>query len=137
LSLIFLDIDHFKKFNDNNGHAAGDEVLRELGEILARHSSRSVHPCRIGGEEFAILCPGHAQGQAGALADEIRAEISEITVISGGVSLPSITASAGIAELCKADNAADIMARADDALYSAKTTGRNRTELWAGDISQD
>lgn len=137
MSLIFLDVDHFKKFNDNNGHAAGDEVLRKLGEILARHSSRTVHPCRIGGEEFAILCPGHASGQARTLTDQIRSEISEITVISGGVSLPTITASAGIAELGKTDNAADIMARADEALYTAKTTGRNRTELWADDISQD
>jgi len=137
LSLIFLDIDHFKKFNDNNGHAAGDEVLRELGEILATHSSRSIHPCRIGGEEFAILCPSHASGEARTLADKIRAEISEITVVSGGVSLPSVTASTGIAELGNTDNAADIMARADKALYTAKTTGRNRTELSAGDMSQD
>ena len=129
MTLIFLDVDHFKKFNDNNGHAAGDEVLRIVGETLAKQSSRSAYPCRIGGEEFAVMCPTQPQEEARALADTIRAEIAEIAVTSGGTALPRVTASAGIAELSGMETAADFMARADQALYSAKENGRNRTEI--------
>jgi len=129
LSLIFLDVDHFKKFNDNNGHAAGDEVLRIVGETLARHSSRTANPCRIGGEEFAVMCPTQPLDRARALADTIRAEIAEISVTSGGVTLPRVTASAGVAQLTGAEGAAEIMTRADKALYSAKEEGRDRSVI--------
>ena len=129
MALIFLDVDHFRKFNDNNGHAAGDEVLRMFGETLAGQSSRAAYPCRIGGEEFAIMCPTQSRHEAATLADAIRAEIARISIPSGGVTLPRVTASAGIAELDGTEAAAELMVRADQALYTAKEKGRNRTEI--------
>ena len=83
-ALVMLDLDHFKAVNDEHGHALGDEILVNLTRMVERNTRQSDQLFRFGGEEFAILCPSHASGEARTLADKIRAEISEITVVSGG-----------------------------------------------------
>ena len=121
LSLIILDLDHFKAVNDTHGHQAGDEVLREVGSALSGACRTMDLPARYGGEEFVVLLPDCEAGPALAAADRLRA------AISARVSALDVTVSAGVATL--PDNAADadrLVAAADDALYDAKRLGRDR-----------
>lgn len=127
LSLISLDVDHFKRFNDNHGHDAGDTVLREMGKLMAEFFQNGKYPCRIGGEEFVVLCPGLDKAAALSLGDEFRASVSGLTLIYGGVTLPSITVSGGVASYPQDGMAViEMLKTADEALYRAKTAGRDR-----------
>jgi diguanylate cyclase (GGDEF)-like protein len=123
LSLVLLDIDHFKQVNDEHGHDAGDEVLRHVGTRLPE-AARPTDLCvRMGGEEFAVLLPGCAPIQAMQIAERLRA------AIAGDAPLP-ITASAGVATLgVHVDAPADLLPAADEALYRAKHAGRDRVEV--------
>jgi diguanylate cyclase (GGDEF)-like protein/PAS domain S-box-containing protein len=136
LSIVYLDVDHFKRFNDENGHAAGDEVLRRVGEVMSKNSSRHAYSSRIGGEEFAILCPSLTGQEAIEIADKVRSAIFSTTIVSGGAVLNPVTASAGVAQYVAPETATDLALRADLALYDAKGKGRNRTELARDQPSQ-
>src|SRR5215212_7393882 len=134
MSLLMLDIDHFKRINDTWGHAAGDEVLKSVGQLL-RDSCRVYDvPGRYGGEEFCIVLPETRLGNTAAVAERIRKRFESTELTCGGESVV-VTASIGIAGMDEpASNEvvshAALIDRADRALYSAKNRGRNRIETW-------
>lgn len=126
LALITIDVDHFKRFNDNHGHDAGDTVLREVGKLMSEFFCVGQYPCRIGGEEFVVLCPGTSAGQAYQMAEDFRASISGLKLVYGASLLPSITVSVGVASHPKdGTGVIDLLKAADEALYRAKSTGRD------------
>ncbi len=125
--LLMLDVDNFKRFNDTYGHEAGDLVLRELGIVL-RQSARSADiTCRYGGEEFLIALIDSCEEDAVVRAEEIRRKISEMVVILGKQPLGNVTASIGMACYPDDNDSIDrLLSNADQALYAAKSAGRNR-----------
>jgi diguanylate cyclase (GGDEF)-like protein len=130
VALLSIDVDHFKKFNDNYGHDAGDMVLRAVGEVLDRSTDGDELACRPGGEEFMVVLPDTDMAEALHRAESIRERIQSIAIRYGEKTLPSISASIGIA-LSPADGTMpqDLMRAADEALYAAKADGRNRAVL--------
>lgn len=128
-SIMMLDLDHFKEINDRHGHAAGDAVLRELGELIAIELRKADYAGRIGGEEFALVLPG-TEGQAAAVfAERLRHKVAEKQINFGDSTL-QLTVSIGVSEMRPADTRPDnSLARADQALYAAKENGRNRVEV--------
>lgn len=129
VAVLMLDLDYFKRINDTYGHAAGDEVLRQVA-MLIRDETRRVDLCsRIGGEEFAILLAGAAPAAARDFAERLRGKIAAAAIIHDGKAI-AVTASIGIAAMRASDEAADsALLRADGALYNAKDSGRNRVRL--------
>ncbi|MCK1358724.1 GGDEF domain-containing protein [Bradyrhizobium sp. 199] len=128
LSLLMLDIDHFKKFNDNFGHGVGDQVLRLMAQVL-RDKVREVDlPARYGGEELIAVLPGADLSAATVIAERVRRAIAEcqITRRSTGETLPSITVSIGAAQFQPGETMNELVERCDRALYLAKRNGRNR-----------
>lgn len=126
LSILMLDIDHFKGINDRYGHAAGDDVLRRLGMALERSIRESDICARYGGEEFAVLLPATTLPDAIALADQLRVNIANTEC--GGI---SVTVSIGVAcdeAVSAGADASNLVSRADTALYAAKAAGRNRVQ---------
>jgi len=131
LSLLMLDIDHFKKVNDQYGHAAGDRVLRAFGALLRERVRYPDVAARVGGEELAVLLPNTGIKGAAMMAERLRHEVEQSSVPSaGGSDAPSslrFTVSVGVAMLERDDASAEQLAkRADEALYRAKYEGRNR-----------
>ncbi len=123
LALIMVDLDHFKRLNDEFGHLLGDEVLRQVCTIFAQNLRKSDITCRYGGEEFVVLMPETADGQAVAAAEKLRRTVESWNF--PGVPRP-VTISAGVATLGRADARDELVQAADRALYAAKHTGRNR-----------
>ncbi|TAN52690.1 MAG: GGDEF domain-containing protein, partial [Betaproteobacteria bacterium] len=132
LAVIMIDIDHFKRFNDNFGHDGGDAVLRSLGNFLKNQVRGSDIACRYGGEEFIlILSPSTAEG-ARLRAEKIRADAEQLSVNHAGRDLGAITLSLGVAVFPDhASEAAATVKAADVALYQAKSGGRNRVVMFA------
>lgn len=128
ISCIMLDVDHFKHFNDQFGHDAGDAVLRVVGEFL-KQSTRDTDAFRYGGEEFLLLMPQMDPEQAGRRAEEIRNGIAKLQVKHGGRDVGSITASVGVATAPDQCAFGGIIQAADAALLRAKESGRNRVEI--------
>jgi len=127
-SLISIDVDHFKKFNDNFGHDAGDIILKGFARVLIDHFRDSDIVCRIGGEEFIVMLPSAPERVAAMRANELLPKVQSMKVRYGNETLPSITVSAGVVEFPTAgDNLEDVLKAADKALYAAKAQGRNRT----------
>lgn len=124
LSLLIMDIDYFKKFNDTHGHQAGDEVLREFGRMLLKTCRDMDLPCRYGGEEFAVVMPSTVAEQAKTAAERIRKAIESMTVKFEGQEL-KVTTSVGLAQFRQGEDQAKLVRRADDALYASKSAGRN------------
>jgi two-component system, cell cycle response regulator len=128
LAVLVLDIDYFKSINDNHGHDAGDDVLREFA-LRIKRSIRGIDlACRFGGEEFVVVMPETDIAVAAMVAERLRRRIAAdpFAINAGGNSIP-VTISIGIAALRGAeDNAASVLKRADQALYRAKRDGRNR-----------
>jgi diguanylate cyclase (GGDEF)-like protein len=126
LSLLMLDVDHFKAINDTHGHAVGDLVLVELA-LTVRSALRAEDLAgRIGGEEFAVLLPDADAALAGAIAERLRASLAAHAVPVDATRTLNFTVSIGVATLGPADaDVATLMARADQALYAAKRAGRN------------
>jgi diguanylate cyclase (GGDEF)-like protein len=125
LSLVLVDVDHFKSINDRHGHAAGDQVLREVATLLGKDVRREECLARFGGDEFALVMP--ETGAAGALvvADRIRSRVERHAFSWSGQGI-EVTISLGVAELGKAgDGAEALVAEADAQLYAAKAAGRN------------
>jgi two-component system cell cycle response regulator len=133
LSLLALDVDHFKSVNDENGHAVGDRVLQEIASRL-KQSIRNIDMiCRIGGEEFVIVLPNTNAEVAAKIADRMCRSISAKPFNVGARSGPlTITVSIGVAAVeGSSDTMESIMRRADEALYCAKREGRNRVNSTA------
>jgi diguanylate cyclase (GGDEF)-like protein len=126
----FIDVDFFKRINDGYGHPAGDAVLRGLGPAIRRALRETDLLGRYGGEELVLLLPGTDLAQAAIVLERLRQEVAamEVPELKG----KSVTVSVGAAQMHDDDfDIADILARADSALYRAKESGRNRVELAA------
>jgi diguanylate cyclase (GGDEF)-like protein len=125
LGLVAADVDHFKRVNDTYGHAAGDEVLRRLAEVLRSGVRTGDVPARYGGEEFVVVLPRADRQGAGVVAERLRSTL-EATEIDLGTTTLRVTASFGVAIAAPEDTPESLFARADAALYRAKGEGRNR-----------
>ncbi len=127
-SLLLLDVDHFKSFNDRFGHTVGDEVLKIVGRCLQENVKGKDTAARYGGEEFAIILPGTASDKAVILADQIRSNVEgkRFRRRTTGETLPTVTISIGVAKFREGEEARAWIERADAALYQAKAEGRNR-----------
>jgi diguanylate cyclase len=128
LSALLIDIDHFKRFNDEFGHGVGDQILRLMATVL-RDGVRDIDlPARYGGEELIVILPNAGLATAATIAERIRRSVAEchITRRSTGEALPGITISLGVAQFQGGESMADLIERCDRALYLAKNTGRNR-----------
>lgn len=134
VSVLSIDVDHFKKFNDNHGHDAGDIVLREVGKCLEAVFRNEDVACRFGGEEFVVILPGAPIEIAVKRAEELREKIEALSVRYLESNLPRITISVGVAAFPAAgDTPEGVLKAADEALYRAKGGGRNRVELDSAD----
>jgi len=128
LSLIIFDIDHFKKYNDANGHPAGNEVLKKIAEILKAEAREVDIVARYGGEEMVIILPETSRKRAAELADRIREKVSSATFAKmESQPLKKVTLSAGVATYpVDAANEESLIKKADSSLYVAKSQGRNQ-----------
>jgi len=132
VSLILMDIDHFKKFNDTYGHQMGDRVL-SLTALILREAVRSIDvPCRYGGEEFAVVLPETDAQNTYSVAERIRkaVEAYDFPSLEGGIL--KVTVSLGIASFPEhGTEKADLIKRSDEAMYWSKESGRNRVTVWS------
>jgi diguanylate cyclase len=130
-SLVMIDIDHFKKVNDTHGHLFGDKVIRALAEVLKANVKGKDAVARLGGEEFGLLLPDTGVDGAKVLAEKIRQtmERGKIRRVDKNESIGGITISLGLALLIQGEDHAQLIDRADKALYASKTGGRNRVSI--------
>ena len=130
LTLLLIDIDHFKRFNDTYGHTLGDDVLRLVGRMLADNTRRDDLAARYGGEEFAIVLPNTDLAVGIAVAEDLRRRIARQRVVdrATGNLVDAVTCSIGVAEYRMAEATDALTDRADQAMYRAKDAGRNRVE---------
>ena len=126
MALIMVDLDHFKKINDTYGHPSGDMVLSKIGGILKKHVRRNDIACRYGGEEFAVILSNVSRENIYAAYDRFREMVSE-HLFEYESNQFHITVSIGIASSNNAESANDLLSQADQALYQANDTGRNKT----------
>jgi diguanylate cyclase (GGDEF)-like protein len=127
LSLVMIDVDHFKSINDRHGHEAGDTVLRAVAEHIKASVREGDLVCRFGGEEMVILMPECDVQDAGARAEKLRAAIRSLHVSYGGHTIGAVTASFGVASYpYHAGDETTLIACADKAMYQAKSAGRDR-----------
>jgi diguanylate cyclase (GGDEF)-like protein len=131
LSVVAVDIDHFKRVNDLHGHAAGDTVLMTIAALIADELRRDTDSIsRVGGEEFMLLLPHTPAAGAAILAERLRRRVLE-TPITVGDTVIHVTASFGVRELPTHGDSERMLIEADDALYRAKQQGRNRVVVWS------
>ena len=126
LSCLMIDIDHFKQFNDNHGHDAGDAILRAVGGLLNESLREDGHAFRLGGEEFVVLMPGFSLDQAMTRAAQIRQQLQSLRVQHDGNLLGPVTASFGLSAFPDHGRADRLIQTADAALLRAKAEGRDR-----------
>lgn len=127
VSLILADIDHFKGINDQHGHPIGDEVLKHFSDLLHNTVTKHDTVARYGGEEFAIILPKANLAQATRTAEKIKEWLNERQwLVKGGVRISKITASFGVSQWRPGERPLQLVKRADDNLYRAKSQGRNR-----------
>lgn len=134
LSALFVDIDHFKQFNDTHGHASGDEALVAVAECISAMVRRSVDVvARYGGEEFAVILPETAGEGALTVAEKIRRKVQSQSIVQSDGETAAVTVSIGCATCVPADgaNVLDLLAAADRQLYAAKAAGRNQVRSTA------
>jgi two-component system cell cycle response regulator len=133
VSVLVLDIDHFKAVNDGFGHDAGDEVLREFAVRLATNVRAVDLPCRLGGEEFVVVMPGTDMEDARRIAERIRRDVGSTPFrVMGGRELLNVTISIGVAACTGAgDTPEALLKRADEGVYEAKAAGRDRVVVRA------
>jgi diguanylate cyclase (GGDEF)-like protein len=128
LSALMLDIDHFKVVNDEHGHDVGDNILQQFAGILRLFCRRTDIICRFGGEEFLIILPDTRLDTAIQVAERIRATLASRNLVTAGLAL-ALTVSIGVAENQAQHKSVEALIKsADQALYRAKRTGRNRVE---------
>ena len=128
LSLILIDIDHFKAVNDTHGHNAGDNVLRQVADLFQSELREDDIVGRWGGEEFIILLPDTTPNQAFDVAQKLRGRLENLTASTGSMSV-KVTASFGVSYTQHAKPLVEVLAKADDALYQAKRDGRNLVRM--------
>ncbi|WP_434559195.1 diguanylate cyclase [Pseudomonas sp. R1-6] len=129
LSLVMLDIDHFKQVNDTYGHQAGDKVIEQVAALLHEHVRESDVAGRYGGEEFGVVLSDTDQAGARIFAERLRKAVGQLLVQYNGQEI-RFTISLGVADLSTpANDHAELIARADQALYTSKKTGRNRVTV--------
>ena len=134
IAAIMLDIDQFKRFNDSFGHEAGDLVLRELAAVLRRFARKSDVACRYGGEEFLVLLPECPFDAARSKAEQLREEVAKLELRYDDQPLGPVTVSLGVAAFPDhAKESEQLLRCADEALYLAKQTGRNRVVAYSAD----
>jgi len=128
MSLLLLDIDHFKKFNDTYGHPLGDNVLRLVGRVLMDHIKGRDTAARYGGEEFGIILPGADLAGGVTVGDQVRSILERRPIINRttGQRLGVVTCSVGVAQYRVGEPVGELVSRADQSLYRAKREGRNR-----------
>ncbi|HYM31522.1 MAG TPA: PleD family two-component system response regulator [Candidatus Cybelea sp.] len=132
LSVLMLDIDHFKAVNDSHGHAVGDEVLKEFAARISRSVRGIDMACRFGGEEFVVVMPETDLAGAQVVADRLCRHVAEEPFIAKGGDLAlTVTCSVGVAHWAPGETSDALIKRADDALYAAKRDGRNRVNIAA------
>jgi len=130
LSVLMVDIDHFKSVNDWFGHAVGDKAIRAVADVCVRGKRKSDIVGRVGGEEFAVLLPETTLSRARTVAERIRKKVEGLTLTAEGRPV-QLTVSVGVAEAITSMPGVDaLMKAADAALYQAKEGGRNRTQCW-------
>jgi diguanylate cyclase (GGDEF)-like protein/PAS domain S-box-containing protein len=129
VSIIMMDIDHFKRINDTYGHQIGDAVLSKLGTFLQERSRRGDLVCRYGGEEMVLVLPNTSLEQAATYAEQLRQSVQHLGGEYAGRPLPHFTVSIGVAASPKHGHSVDtLISTADQALYQAKAAGRN--QIW-------
>lgn len=134
LSVMMIDVDHFKKFNDTFGHHAGDVVLQGVAQLIDAQFRGADVACRFGGEEFIVLLPDCASERAGLRAHDLLHAVRELRLVHENRTLDRVTASLGLAQFPRhGGNAATLIAAADAALYQAKLAGRDRVVTASGD----
>jgi diguanylate cyclase (GGDEF)-like protein len=135
LTVALFDLDHFKRLNDTYGHGAGDTAIRRFGGILSAAVRSTDLPCRYGGEEFAVLFPETGARAALGVADRVRRAVEREPFSKDGRPF-RVTVSAGIADTegLSSEDRAELLVRADKALYYAKDTGRNRSRIFSPKI---
>ncbi len=128
VAVLVLDIDHFKAVNDGFGHDAGDEVLREFSVRLATNVRAVDLPCRFGGEEFVVVMPGTTLEDAHRIAERIRRDVGAAPFrVMGGNAHLNVTVSVGVAATMGGDDTPEaLLKRADEGVYEAKASGRNK-----------
>jgi diguanylate cyclase (GGDEF)-like protein len=127
LGCILVDVDKFKQVNDTHGHLVGDEVLRNVSRLISESVRAYDIACRYGGEEFLVVMPGAGPEEARGFADRLRKTLGEGLATTGGASPVRVTVSMGVAGMAAEDESSDSMLkRADEALYRAKSLGRDR-----------
>jgi diguanylate cyclase (GGDEF)-like protein len=129
LSVIMLDIDHFKSVNDKYGHQTGDMVLKEVSQIVLNACDVSMVAARYGGEEITVICPKCPSEQGVILAEKIRSQIEHQLRYDSGNCSP-VTISAGVASYSSEKSPEELVKNADEALYKAKNEGRNKVVLY-------
>lgn len=134
-TLMLIDVDNFKKLNDQYGHLVGDRVLAGIGRALRASVRREDAVARYGGEEFAVLLPSTSLEQAGRAAQNVREAIARVAVEHSGRQI-SVTASGGLAMIQGPEESESLIQRADAALYAAKAAGRNCVFLHDGKLSR-
>ena len=134
LSVIFLDVDKFKRINDTYGHQTGDEVLVDLTRLLQHETYSGEIIGRYGGEEFVVICPDTDLPSTVRRAERLRQAIMKSSI--GGVSSLNVTSSFGVSTARLGDTVQTLLERADNCLYRAKETGRNRT-CWEGEENEE
>jgi diguanylate cyclase (GGDEF)-like protein len=126
-SVLMMDVDHFKRFNDSHGHEAGDRVLKEVGQLITREFREGDVGCRFGGEEFLVLLHESDAAEAFERADHFRQVLRAVPVVHAGELLGPVTISIGVAEAPRDGGSPQaVVAAADAALYRAKAEGRDR-----------
>jgi diguanylate cyclase (GGDEF)-like protein len=138
LSILFVDLDYFKKINDTYGHPMGDKVLKEVAQHINNMLRKTDHVCRYGGEEFALVLPNCGQQRAGEIAERIRQQISELKIVNDAAEDDksqdvSVTLSIGVccwvplqpSEEREEDIARELIACSDRGVYLSKAAGRN------------
>ncbi len=126
ISVILVDIDHFKRLNDAKGHAFGDMVIAEMGALMAQYADHDRIASRIGGEEFAMLLIGETLHDAREVAEAVRRDFAALRIDNGDTDAGTFTASFGVAQRQPAETLRALLTRADEALYLAKEKGRNQ-----------
>ncbi len=125
LSVMLIDVDHFKVFNDTFGHSAGDETLRQVSRVLTESKRSQDHVARYGGEEFVVLLPNTSEEGAMILAERIRRAVQ-----NSDWSFGQVTISLGVCTFSGSNHTiGDLMVATDEALYASKSSGRNRATL--------
>lgn len=139
LSLLIVDIDHFKKFNDTHGHIIGDKILRFMAKNMQKSVRGNDFTARIGGEEFAVILPKTPLLGATTVAETLRNSVSQLKLEKKAKSelLGAITVSVGVAQYRPGESLEDFVNRADKALYFAKNAGRNRVATESDVANQD